>query len=223
MSTTNYTFFKDTRNSYILFDSEDNINNILMESIINTHIFDKTLLINGTQLVFPTTNIYNLYDLIHDNPNNSNLSSYSFLLKMIYHLSIQLQYLIETNKKCYIGYFPKDIYIVNNEHFFCINKNLLLDIQDHNILINNPFETQDFYYAPEILNIKELPCCIDYRCSYYSLGLMVLYIMNPHTFTNDHSDCIDFLNHSHIIHTDLFFLIRRCLQLDPSRRSILYM
>lgn len=221
MFTYNFSFTKDAMNSYIDFESQDYINTILMESIAITHIFDKTVLINGTQLVFSTTNVLNLYDLI-ENKHKFFTYSYSFLLKMIYDLSIQLKFLIKTHKKCYIGFSPKDIFIINNEHFFCINKKNLLDTKDHTILINYPIELEDFFYAPELKIINEIPSCIDYNCSYYSLGLILVYITNPDNFKNDHNHVMDYLNHINLRNTDLYYLLRRCLQLESSRRSIIY-
>ena len=212
-----YAYSHDSINSYIDLENNDDINTILMESITNTHIFDKTLLINGTQLVIPSTNVQNLYDTIHNN-DNSQVKSYSFLLKLLYDLSIQLKYFIETHKKCYIGLSPKDVMIINNSSCFCINKDLLFDIHKNNIVINNPFEKNGGFFAPEILDIKNIPATVDYKCSYYSLGLIIIYIMNP----SEEKCNIDILKKSYLINTDLYYMIRRCLQPDISRRSIIY-
>lgn len=212
-----YTFSNDSFNSFIDFEYNDDINTILMESITNTHIFDKTLLINGTQLVIPSTNVQNLYDMIHKN-DNCQIQSYTFLLKLLYDLSIQLKFLIETYKKCYIGLSPRDIIVINNTYCFCINKDLLFDIQKNNIVINNPFVKNGVFFAPEILDINHIPATVDYKCSYYSLGLIILYIMNP----GDEKHNIDILKKSHLINTDLYYLLRRCLHTDISRRSIIH-
>lgn len=217
MLSSKYRYSHDSLNSYIDFDNNDDINTILMESITNTHIFDKTALINGTQLVFPTTNIQNLYDFIHNN-DKFQINSYTFLSKLLYDLSIQLKYLIETNKKCYIGFSPKDIIVINNKHCFCVNKDLLFDIQDNNIVITNPFEKNKSFFAPEILDIKEIPAIINYKCSYYSLGLILLYIINP----EEEKQNIEILKKSYLFNTDLYFLLLRCLKTDISRRSIMY-
>lgn len=217
-----YTMTKDTHNTYIEFDNLDlTINNIIIELLTNTYNYDSV--INDNKIILHTTNVYSLSQI--NLIINDDYKTYDFLLKVVYDLSIKQKYLIEKYKKCFIGYVLEDIYIIDKKHVIFINKDLF-DIDNNNnnnnIFVNSFFDKNNLFYAPEMSNINDIPFYIDYKCSYYSLGLLVIYLLSNGNLSNDKKDILYYLNNSHIYSTDLYFLILRCLNTDSSRRSILY-
>ena len=92
-----YKITKDNYNTYFDFTCADHINNILIDSIINTNICNNAVLINNNQIRISTHNVLNLKECI-DIPSKI-ICSYDFFVKVTYDLSMQLKYLIEKHKK----------------------------------------------------------------------------------------------------------------------------
>ena len=94
------------------------------------------------------------------------------------------------------------------------------------MLISYPFTRDDFFMAPELYCIKEIPSFVNYKVSYFSLGYLILY-----TLLGDDIDSEDLQEKDKICHrmktliiknTKLYWLLERCLVEEPKNRSILF-
>ena len=94
--------------------------------------------------------------------------------------------------------------------------------------ISYPFTRDDFFMAPELYCIKEIPSFLNYKVSYFSLGCLILFgLLGDDDFIKE--DCVEDLQQikkhldSLIIkNTKLYWLLERCLVEEPTNRSILF-
>jgi serine/threonine protein kinase len=94
--------------------------------------------------------------------------------------------------------------------------------------ISCPFSTEDFFVSPELLEIKEIPSKIHFKTSYFSLGLLLIYmLLADDEFYTDYlkhkysEKILESLNNHPVKNTRIFWLLSRCLVEDPKSRSII--
>ena len=142
-------------------------------------------------------------------------------------LSNQLNYLLQYESKTIIGYQANQIILINGETPAFLGSQLIaeLDPEGENLAtICCLFNTKEFFAAPELLKINRLPAKVHYKSSYYSLASLIIYLLiynqdNPHTFDNNP---LSYLDKHPIKNTKLYWLLSRCLEEDPNKRSIIF-
>jgi hypothetical protein len=163
--------------------------------------------------------------------NKSLKIPYNLVLKMTHNLVTQLNYLITQFSNTFLGFSPKNLIIIDKSKFIYLCDEFLLDIikngeNGEKILIKSPFTRDDFFLAPELLRVKEIPSFVNYKVSYFSLGYLILY-----TLLGDNIDSEDLQEKDTITHqmttlsiknTKLYWLLERCLIEEPKNRSILF-
>jgi len=152
--------------------------------------------------------------------------SYNVRLKMVLDLSLQLNYLIKMCNNTFIGYSPENLIVIDGNKFIYLSNEYLLDIdEEEEITITFPFSQNDFLMSPELYNIRELPAKVHYKTAYFSLGSIIICDID---FLRDEDDktmykkTINKLDSSRIRGSKLYWLIKRCLDEEPKRRSILF-
>lgn len=152
------------------------------------------------------------------------------IYKMIYDISSQMRYLLEDENSVFIGFDPRHILVVNEDTYLYINGEHLGTIDDQEkVEIKYPPNSQDYICAPELYEITELPCKINYKCSYYSVGILYLYMFKiietkktQIIDTNDVEEITQLLKTLSINHTKIFYFLQRCLQKNPKNRQIFF-
>ena len=152
------------------------------------------------------------------------------IYKIIYDISTQMRYLLEDENSVFIGFDPRHILVVNDNTYLYINGTHLAKIdKQENIEIKYPPNSEDFILAPELYEISELPCKINYKCSYYSVGILYLYMFKTMETknmqkidTNDVEEISQLLKTLSINHTKIFYFLQRCLKKNPVNRQILF-
>jgi hypothetical protein len=146
------------------------------------------------------------------------------ILKFCYHMSLQLKYLVVKENKCFINYDINKILIIdNNKYFFLSDDNLMsLDPQSENhIFLNRPFNKNNFA-SPELKNINNIPTSINFRTIYYSLGLIILYILKQNMNLPR-----DEISNEYILDmiegTKLYNLLKGVLEEDIEKRRLIYL
>jgi len=191
-------------------------NESFIKSIIKTKIIlGPTITNNYTVISFYANNIQTWKEY-----SKERQLSYNTFMRLIYYLSIQLKYLIETCNKTFIGYSPEHVIVINNERFIYLHVNQLHNIHNELIDITYPFSSNDFYMSPEHQSIKEIPATIHYKTCYFSLACFIIY-----SYSNDLND-INNINHIlellPIKDTKMYYLLKRCISDDINNRCILY-
>ena len=242
---------KDNKLFTVFFDS---YNEALIKSIAKTRIIlGATTTEKYTTLTFKASNVLSFSDFQKEMKRETGASriAYDLGLKMTHNLVTQLNYLITHFSQTFLGYSLENLIVIDNHKFVYLSDEYLLDINDEeNIFIKSPFSSNDFFWAPELLKVKEIPAFIHYKVSYFSLGCLILYPLlekveqnyllldqlSEKVEQNDQlldqlSEKVEQINlpfekmeqiKDSIKNTKLYWLLERCLIKEPKNRSILF-
>ena len=226
LSVLNYKLYKqEIRKNYYNGNIEFNKpQNILINSLIKSGLLNNAIAEdNYKNVYFKCSSMCLLQDIFKKlKPIN--------IYKMIYDISSQMRYLLEDQNSVFIGFDPRHILVVNMDTYLYINGKHLEKIDDQeNIEIKYPPNSQDYILAPELYEITELPCKINYKCSYYSIGILYLYMFKTIETknmqiidTNDVEEINQLLKNLSINHTKIYYFLQRCLQKNHINRQILF-
>lgn len=200
----------------------------------------KTRIINGgstdekyNTIIFKAESVKSISEYINDKMKSRGRKNMlvSEIAKMLRTLTMQLNYLIEIESSTIIGYNLSEIIVINDEKFAFLGSELIAEIDPEGsemATISCPFSANDFLISPELLKIKEIPSLIHYKTAYFSLGLLIIYLLLA-----DDEFYIDYLKHkqsdkiieslnSHPVkNTRIYWLLSRCLVEEPKNRSII--
>jgi hypothetical protein len=123
--------------------------------------------------------------------------------------------------------------VINDTIFAYIGSELITKIDEdtNNVMISSPCSPKDFFFSPELLGIKEIPSYIHFKTSYFSLGLLIIYVLledeefyteyinDEQSITN--KNILDILNNHPIKNSKLYWLLSRCLVEEAKDRSII--
>ena len=119
-----------------------------------------------------------------------------------------------------------DIMVINPRmaipNFFYMNTKYLLPIKENKLEITIPFLKNNHFLSPELLNIKEIPSYINKKSIYFSIGVLISYVINSTIFKKNYTqeDIID--NLDTIYQTKLYYAVIRCFNKSPEDRFLLY-
>ena len=206
------------------------INSLIKTRLIQGGSTDETY----KRIIFKATSVKTLDEYKNDkmiSQGRKNLLV-SDVANMVRSLSAQLNYLITKQSHTILGYTPSDIIVINDEKFAFIGSELVANIDTEDgyemATISCPFSTSDFFVSPELLKIKEIPSTIHYKTAYFSLGLLLIYVLlADDDFYKDylkhkHSEKIlESLNSHPVKNTRIYWLLSRCLIEDAKERSLI--
>ena len=117
-------------------------------------------------------------------------------------------FVINEHRFIYLGENAKEIKNKNKN-----NKNNKNNNKNQVITITTPFTKREiknnsFFIAPEIASLNTLPCNINSRCIYYSLGSLL-------------SSCL--MSLQEIEGTKLYWFLMRCMKKDPLERNLIFL
>jgi hypothetical protein len=222
----------DNKSFTIFFDS---YNEALIKSIAKTKIIlGATTTEKYKTLSFKAISVQKFSDFQCelDRKNKTLKMPYNLILKMTHNLVTQLKYLISHFSQTFLGYSPENLIVIDKHKFVYLCDEFLLDIKNendnNNVTISYPFTRDDFFMAPELYCIKEIPSFLNYKVSYFSLGCLILFgLLGDDDFIKE--KCVEGLQQikkhldSLIIkNTKLYWLLERCLVEEPRNRSILF-
>lgn len=226
----NVTITKETNIYSIVFKTRQYhlINSLLKTRIIKGGSADETY----KTIFFKAEKVQTLQQYQDENKviHGKNSLLVSDIAKMVRSLVTQLSYLIENESRTILGYAPEEIIVINGEKFVFLGSELVAKIDEvsNMAMISCPFLPTDFFLSPEFLAIKELPSFVHYKTSYFSLALLVIYVLLADNefyteYINDRKseNILKALNNHPIKNTKLFWLLSRCLVEDAKERSII--
>lgn len=142
-------------------------------------------------------------------------------IKMIDDLTKQILMLKRIGYGFY-GFDITDILTIDDHFIFCSSQHLL-PIEEDNITFYFPIN-KPYFSNPEILQLTTLPSEINYKCVYYSLGvLVVLYLFNNYLLVGNEIKTSKQIENilKPINNTKLYWFIKRCLEENTEQRIIL--
>ena len=141
---------------------------------------------------------------------------YSTVNALIVSLAKQITFL-ERNNFGIIHFTLQDVIVVNESRFIFANSSLVAPIYNHKMDIMRPLKPNKFM-SPETLIIKELPATLDFRSSYYSLGVIAAYLLLKVNINYKKLDP----ELDPIIATPIYWGIKRGVMKNPEERYLLY-
>lgn len=158
--------------------------------------------------------------------------STEIIVKILSDLVLQLKYLIENQNYAFLGYNINNLIVIDDKKFIYLSSEYLNEINDNKIKITFPFFSKDFYFSPELEYIYKLPSKVHFKVSYYSLACLIIRVMKGNddfynknfieTHKTRHESIIDQLELLHIKETKFYWLLKRCLDIEPENRSIIF-
>ena len=141
--------------------------------------------------------------------------SHKECITLIHNLSIQIHHLRKLGFGIY-GFNIHDILLIDDTFVICSTQHVL-PLYNDMFIFTSLFDVPIFS-NPEVNQLTSLPSRIHYKCSYYSLGIFVVYCLLLST-TNDVSNLDTLLRP--IYHTKMYWFLQRCFQKDIHQRTLL--
>ena len=210
IKTEEFEIIKDSTNKFVYTITFDKESKSLIRSLLKTGILqDATVYNDYKTVIFKAHSVKMLQ-------SRTNFS-YESALKMAFFLTNQLDYLIDKESECFYQYTTENIIIIDNAKYGYLSNEHLIKMDDDkkSIIFTTPFD-RDGFVSPELLKIKTIPAKTNYKTIYYSLGLLLVDCLCVKSDNNN----LSILNP--IKDTKLFYLIKRCLELESDKRLICY-
>jgi len=207
-------------------------NQALLNSIAKTKIIQgSTITDNYKSIYFNATEVKSFTSYQNDLKKingSTQRVSYNDATLIFFYLGKQLEYLIKNERKCFYAYNLNNIIVVDNNKFIYLSDIYLSDVENgSDLLISSPFEKdKNCFMCPQVKEVVEIPFSVSYKTSYYSLCLLLVYALSYEMdFLEETGEArnkrIDQLLNP-IIDTKLYYSIKRGLNNDPKKRSLLY-
>jgi len=147
--------------------------------------------------------------------------SYNNCIKMIDELTRQMTHLNNLSYGFY-GIDIRDIMVVDGTFIFCSCEHLM-PIIENEIQFYAPIKSP-YFSNPEILKLTTLPGSINYKCSYYSLGTLVVFcLLKQYLLVGNEVKSVEEIENviGHLKNTKLYWFIKRCLDDKIDKRLLL--
>lgn len=229
ISNDEYDVFKDPKIDTSFYITLKKPNPSLLNSLIRTHIILGSSIIDNYQtLHFKASSLesYEKYkDTLYTN-NGTKKFPYRTLLTLVYFLSRQLRYLITVEEKCFYEFNPHYIMVIDETKFIYLSGSHLLEMDENHIQIIRPFilnneENNIDFVSPELRKIKEIPSNLHFKTIFYSMACLIIFsltneIINIETNIEEMEEKL-----TSIKETKLYWLIKRCLDIEAEKRVLL--
>ena len=206
-----------TYNLKINGDFEDQLYYTINKMLKSSYYDDET-----NSIFFSAENVISLKQYILD--KNDKKLSYATCIKLIDDLSKQLFCLNDLGYGFY-GFDINDILVIDNTFIFCSTQYLLeLDESDNTNIIFTSLIKKPYFSNTELFKLTSLPSKINHKCCYYSLGLLVVFLLvNKYLLVGNEfktSKEIDNILQP-INNTKIYWFLKRCLDDDINNRKLL--
>ena len=192
----------------------------LYSSIIKSHILTSAFHDPRKNSIFFTAGlVQTLPEYLKSRTNNK--MSERECAKLIYNLTTQIQYLEENNYIVYC-YNPNDILVINEQTFIIASAEYILPLEEEtkSIVFYSPI-IKPFFGNPELLELTNFPSSIHYKSGYYSFGLLCAYCFVSKTAVAPATNADVATVLAPIIHTKIYWFLKRVLDENPTARRYL--
>lgn len=187
----------------------------IIQKIVKTAHFDN----ETNSIIFSAENVKCLKQFLLEQPNQR--MSHLTCVRLVDDLSLQLLYL----KKLKFGVFGFDIDdILTIDNVFIISSTQhVIPLHNEEFIFTCPIKLP-YFSNPELFELTSLPFQINYKCSYYSLGVLVVFcLLNIYLLVGNElktSTEIDKILEP-LYNTKIYWFIKRCLHDDINNRKLL--
>jgi hypothetical protein len=187
----------------------------IIEKMIKSSNYDD----DTNSIFFSAENVIPLKKYILDQKNKK--ISYATCIKLIHDLSKQLFCLNNLGYGIY-GFDINDILIIDNTFILCSTQ-YLLELENNNIIFTSIIK-KPYFSNPELFKLTSLPSKVNYKCCYYSLGLLVIFLlMNKYLLVGNEIKTTEEINKiiQPLYNTKIYWFLKRCLDDDINNRKLL--
>jgi hypothetical protein len=187
----------------------------IIEKMIKSSNYDD----DTNSIFFSAENVIPLKKYILDQKNKK--ISYATCIKLIHDLSKQLFCLNNLGYGIY-GFDINDILIIDNIFILCSTQ-YLLELENNNIIFTSIIK-KPYFSNPELFKLTSLPSKVNHKCSYYSLGLLVIFLlMNKYLLVGNEIKTTEEINKiiQPLYNTKIYWFLKRCLDDDINNRKLL--
>ena len=170
-------------------------------------------------IIFTAENIKPLKNILFN--KNDNKMGLNQCIKMIDELTKQISYLKTINYGFY-GFDINDILVIDGIFLFC-NTQYLYPLYKDNFLFIEPL-SQPYFSSPEIIKLTILPTEINNKCSYYSLGVLVIFcLLNNYLLVSNELKTPEEIENiiKPIFNTKIYWFLKRCLEPNLEKRVLM--
>jgi hypothetical protein len=192
------------------FEKNDIKSKILISSIFSSNLFGNKIYSESDDYENDNENEFTVLSRYKREFNDSTILNY---FEIIHFIGCMFTLMEELYKLGYTIYSIslQDILQINNV-FIIKNPSRLIKIKNDYIYFTVPFQKNNLYLSPEILNINSLPSSIYYKSVYYSFGLLFMKLYLGSILLEDLKK---------IEGSKLYYCISRCLDKDYNKRRLL--
>lgn len=183
----------------------------IKKSIKNVHYDSETI-----SIFFSAETVISLKEYLL-----SQIMSHSNCVKMIDDLTKQM-FILKNIGYSFYGFDIDDILIVDNIFIFCSSEYLLPIIED-DIIFYSPIKPP-YFTSPEILKLTNLPSEINYKCSYYGLGILIVFcLLDKYLLVGNEIKSVEDIEYilAPLYNTKIYWFIKRCLNENIDKRILL--
>jgi hypothetical protein len=206
-------------------------NEILIKSIFHV-LKEINITCKKTKDYFILSIICESCELFMDKIKNKE-SKYILLHNFVISFIDQIKFL-EKNKYTFYNIDTEKIYLINNEISICIDEEII-EIIEKKIKINNIFK-KDKYCSPELYEIIDLPNKISYKSIYFSIGIFLFknlvegieeslfYQLKKEEKIENKINILIKIDKklNEIKYTKMYFFIKKNINIDESKRLLIY-
>ena len=132
--------------------------------------------------------------------------------------------MLQLNKLSYgfYGIDISDIIVIDDVFIFCSCEHLS-PIKENEIYFYAPIN-KPYFSNPEILKLTTLPGSINYKCSYYSLGTLVVFcLLKTYLLVGNEIKSGEEIENiiGHLKNTKIYWFLKRCLDDKIDKRTLL--
>lgn len=236
---------KQFRECSVRFNNTPTINKIIMQSIVDLDLIPGAFSNTIDTITFNCNSIHSLnyfmYNIIESKKQYGLFNSLT--QKFIYNITKQLKHIIDKCKHTIVCFNPKHIWVINNTNFVYLSGEYCFPIHTHinsngcdcsfvNIL--SPISSIDNILSPELKSIETLPRRVHFKCSFFSIGAIIL-IINDMFIKQAmyHEIKLDKENKNIIGETQLLLknckddwkihsFVKRAINIDPNKRFLFF-
>jgi len=144
-------------------------------------------------------------------------------IKMIVDLTKQINYLKNINYGFY-GFDIQDILVINGDTFIiCAGDYIQPITKSEEIIFYSPIKNP-YFGSPDIITLTSLPGIVNYKCVFYSLGVLIIYcllseylLVGNEIKSEEEIEKIIYLLHD----TKIYWFLKRCLKTNSEKRVML--
>jgi hypothetical protein len=143
-------------------------------------------------------------------------------INIIDDLTKQIIYLRKNNYAFY-GFDINDIIVIDDNKFIICSSEYLIPLIGDNMIFYSPIK-KPYFFNPEVDNVYELPSEINYKCSYYSLGILIVFcFLNKYLLKGNEIKSEEEIEKELIClkDTKIYWFLKRCLKTDIEKRELL--